>query len=366
MPEKPSDDETSRVPDDVWEKFVRDSELDIRASAPKEPSAAARGAAGPPPGRHTGPAWRELDGRAGRRRRWWAVLGIPVALAVAVVAMKPSLLPGDPFGTGAAAATAPPLPPETARPTAPESAAPARPTLDRPFAGSPAERWADGEAGIVPPAARAIGVHSKARVAKALEQTKTLLVDGSLDPATLRGERPAEALSVIDPLQPGLRDRLETSLRRPDRDHDPVALFSRFDPREVRLVGTVVKTRGRMTVGPGEHGAVRIHADYSFVYPVVRTDGSTEVTRTVVRRVLDVDLYDPSRYRVTPGTIAVTRFDESAGNSACDVDDGYLHPEFPSAGPSGAPPTGPEVDPYDRSEELDPDRPGSCGTVSRI
>ncbi|POX55515.1 hypothetical protein C3489_10585 [Streptomyces sp. Ru71] len=367
MPDKPSDDETAHVPDDVWEKFVRDTELDIRATAPKEPSAAARGASGVPEGWRTGPAWREPDGRAARRRRLWALLGIPVAVAVAVVAMKPSLLPGDPFRTGSAqAATAPPLPPETARPTAPESAAPDHPTLDRPFAGSPAERWADGETGIVPPPARAVGVHSKAEVAKALEQTRTLLVDANLDPATLRGERPAEALSVIEPHETELRTRLDASLRRPDKEHDPLLMFTRFRPGDVRLVGTVVKTRGRMTLAPGEHGSARIHADYTFVYPLVRTDGSTEVTRTVVRRVLDIDLYDPDRYRVTPGRIAVTDYDQEVGNSACGIHDGFLHPQFDSAAPTGAPPTGAATDPYDRSKDLDPDRSRDCGTVSRI
>ncbi|MFD1663370.1 hypothetical protein ACFSL4_35710, partial [Streptomyces caeni] len=123
------------VPDVVWEKFVQDSEREIPASAPKEPSARARmvterlqkmgeeaappsgkgGKAGrrwgrkgdertepapawQPEGWRTGPAWREMDGRAARRRRLWGILGVPVAAALAAVAVKPSLIPGDPFG----------------------------------------------------------------------------------------------------------------------------------------------------------------------------------------------------------------------------------------------------------------------------
>lgn len=82
------------VPDDVWERFARDSERDIRSSAPKEPSARARLVTerlrqedareaersrrtfrrtpprpAQPEGWRTGPAWREMDGRAARRRR---------------------------------------------------------------------------------------------------------------------------------------------------------------------------------------------------------------------------------------------------------------------------------------------------------
>ncbi|MGC9536881.1 hypothetical protein [Streptomyces sp. UG1] len=369
------------VADDVWEKFVQDTERDIRASAPKEPSARARmvterlrqqEARGElPPGWRTGPAWQEMDGRAARRRRRWAIVGVPLAVAVAVVAIRPSLIPGEPFGTSSTTASSPegpaasPLPAETAAPTAPPSmAAPETPTLTRPFAGSPAERWADGEAGITPPKATPVGSLSKGQVEQALQQTRKLLVDANLDPATLRGERPETALGVIEPRQKELLDLLTTALRKPDKDHDPLWMFSRFDPDEVRLAGDVVKTRGRMTFKAGEHASVVVHADYTFVYPLVR-EGSTEVARTIIRRVVDVELSDPAKYQVTPGKIAVLRYDQEIGNSACDVYDGYLHPQFDSAPPTGAPPTGPTTDPYDRSKDLDVDRAQECGTVSR-
>lgn len=143
-PEEPSS--TPEIPDDVWEQFARDTERDIRASAPKEPSARARevterlkkaeskgkgkgkgkGKAErqEPEGWRTGPAWQEMNGRSRRRRRVWAVLGVPLAIAVAVVAMKPSLIPGDPFGGKADSdpGAATPLAPETAAPTTAPSA----------------------------------------------------------------------------------------------------------------------------------------------------------------------------------------------------------------------------------------------------
>lgn len=303
---------SSSIPDDMWEKFLEDSERDIRSSAPKEPSARARmvterlreqDARGEsPPGWRTGPAWQEMNGRAARRRKLWAVLGVTVTAAVVLVALKPSLLPGDPFGAGeSGAAEAAPLPDETAAPTAaPGASDPETPTLDRPFAGSPAERWADGEAGIVLPETKAVGAVSADRVGQALRLTKKLLVGANLDPKTVRGARPEAALAVLDPKQPGLLDDLGTGLRSPSRKHDPVTLFSRFDADKVRPAGDVIKTRGRMTFEKGTQGGVAVHADYTFVYPVVRADGPTEVTRTIVRRVLDVELADPARYEVTP------------------------------------------------------------------
>jgi hypothetical protein len=374
--DKPSDDQpsASEIPDDVWEQFTRDTERDIRDSAPKEPSARARMVTErlrrqeergeSPPGWRTGPALQEMNGRKGRRRKLWAVVGIPVAVAVALVAVKPSLLPGDPFGTDEPQAAASALPVETAAPTAPPGAAdPETPTLDEPFAGSPALRWADGEAGIVLPEAKAVGPVSKDRVEQALKLTKKLLAAANLDPRTVRGERPEAALSLLDPKQPGLLDDLDTALRSPSGKHDPVTMFSRFDPDEIRPAGDVIKTRGRMTFEKGTQAGVAVHADYTFVYPVMRADGSTEVTRTIVRRVVDVELADPARYEVTPGRLTVLKYDEEIGNSSCDVHDGYLHPEFPSSGDKGTDPAGPTTDPYDRSRSVDDGH--ACGTVSR-
>ncbi|MET8115927.1 hypothetical protein [Streptomyces prasinus] len=40
--EEPTEPDSSSLPDGVWAKFVEDSERNIRASAPKEPSARAR------------------------------------------------------------------------------------------------------------------------------------------------------------------------------------------------------------------------------------------------------------------------------------------------------------------------------------
>ncbi|MFD9494095.1 hypothetical protein ACFWA1_21760 [Streptomyces sp. NPDC060005] len=381
------------VPDDVWERFARDSERDIRSSAPKEPSARARLVTerlrqedareaersrrtfrrtpprpAQPEGWRTGPAWREMDGRAARRRRLWAILGIPLVVAVAVVAMKPSLLPGDPFGTSPdAPVDALPLPAETTAPTAPPSAdASGTPTLDRPFAGSPAERWADGAAGIVLPKATPVGSLTEQQVATALDNTKKLLVGANLAPATLRGERPAAAIAVLDPKVPGMIRDVNRWLRAPDRAHDPLVLFSRFDPDEARPVGKVVKTRGRITFKAGKNAAVVVHADYTFVYPVTPADGnSTEVARTIVRRVVDVAFSDPRKFQVTPGKVRIVEFSEDIGNSACDVYDGFLHPQFDSTGTPGAAPTGPTTDPYDRSRDIGSANTGSCGTVSR-
>ncbi|WP_050512029.1 hypothetical protein [Streptomyces rimosus] len=318
----------------------------------------------------TGPAWRDRDGRAARRRKRIRIgAAVVVAAGAAVLVLNPgdvrSKLPGRLGGDTTAAA---PLPPETAAPGAApaDEAFPATPTLAAPFAGSPAVRYADGAAGIVLPDAEPVGRLSKDEVAGVLRQVKELLADANLNPRTLRGERPAAALNLVDPLQPDVRKELEAGLTKPDREHDPLQLFTRFDPHEVRPAGDVVKTRGRMTFKEGRDGALAVHTDYTFVYPVVKAAaGASEVTRTVVRRVVDFEVNDPRRFQATPGKLALAGYHHEVANTACEVYDGFLHPQFSDSRPA-AEASGPATDPYDRSQEMKEDESTGCGTVSRI
>ncbi len=385
-PERSEDQESPT--DEQWADFLRQAEAGS-AAAPKEPSARARmvtdrlraldeeaararggrwrrGKSGPaepwqPDGWRTGPAWQERNGRARGRRRVAGVLGTAVIVAALVVTMRPSLLT-DHLPGGGRAVDAAPLPAETAPPTAapPAGSGPHGPTREEPFRGSPALRWADGAEGIEAPEAKAVGGMSKDQVAFALRTTRQILVGANLAPATLRGERPDTTLELLDPAQEGGRKELERALREPSRDHDPLTLFTRFAPEESRLLGDVVKTRGRMTFEAGRPGSVEVHADYTFVYPLLRADGD-EVARTVVRRRLTTVLYDPERYTASRGKLSLLTSEDRVGNTACEVFDGFLHPAFPGDAPDAAP-GGPAVDPYDRSAWTDDD---SCGRVTR-
>ncbi|MFF4740153.1 hypothetical protein ACFY2W_30365 [Streptomyces sp. NPDC001262] len=379
----------SPLSDDIWERFAQDTERSIRESAPKEPSARARmvterlrqqdekrqkesggrkwrkGAAPrQPDGWRTGPAWQETNGRAARKKRVLGGIGVVAAAAVTVFVVNPGMvvswLPG-----GSHKKTAAPLPAETARPTGAPGAASGAPTLSRPFAGSPAEQYADGAAGIVVPEAASVGTMSKEQVASALAATKDFLVAANLDPATVRGGRPEAAIALVDPQQGDVVSEMNTALSKPDRNHDPLHFFSRFDPNEVKMVGDVVKTRGRMTFKEGRDGSVAVHADYTFVYPLTKeAEGSREVERTIVRRVVDTEVLDPGRFQVTAGKLTLTSFQVNFANSGCGVYDGFLHPEFGTRSRQEPDATGSPVDPYDRSHELDSSG-GQCGTATR-
>ena len=227
------------------------------------------------------------------------------------------------------------------------------------------------------PEAKAVGNVSSEQMAQGLRLVKDFLSAANLDREVLRGGKPDKALALLDPLQKSVLSDLRGALKRPSFEQDPTVMFSRFAPDEVELVGSTVKVRGRMAVKPGSEGEALVHADYNFVYPVAKVrrggGGRDEVTRTVIRRELEVVIANPARARVTPGKLWITSWDADIANSACDRYDGYLHPEFDSDLEDEPMPSGPTSDPYDRSKTLDErlkerERYGtdSCGAVTRI
>jgi hypothetical protein len=407
MTERPGEpsDPSSSFSDEDWARFQEEAATTVRArgdGVPKEPSARARqvtarlksldeqaaaergprrwslrrgrrkkAAAEPEPwqpeGWRTGPAWREMQGGGRRWRKSLAMVCAGAFVAVAFLGVGAMAHRHGWWGTDDS--NAEPLLAETVAPTtAPPTSDPDLPTLQHPFAGSPARRWAAGADAIRLPAATSVNGVAKQLVADSLHQTKRFLVAANLDRDVLGGGRPDQALALVDPLQKDYLASLRHSLDHPTADDSPTDVFTRFDPDEVRPVGDVVKVRGHMTVKAGDKpGRAEIHADYTFVYPVTRASGADDVTRTVVRRVVDALVATKASARVTPGTLWILRSDGDIANSTCVSRDGLLHPQFRTDPGDGPAPSGPTTDPYDRSTPLaSTPQDDACGTVSRI
>jgi hypothetical protein len=359
------------IPDEEWERFLREAEAGT-ADAPEEPSARAR------------MVTRRLQEETGRPEPWrshrpdrrqggkgWYAIGLLAAVALLVVALDPGRVAGW-FGGGGSGGGTAPLAVESERPDQPPPTEDAdrQPTVDQPFKGSPAARWGEGTAGIGMPEARATGWMSKGQVAQALGRTRDFLAASSLDPGVLRGERPRKAIASINPHQQDVQDYLATAFRAPSRDDDPLLLFSRFEKAKVRLVGDVVKTRGRITYREGERGAVEVSTDVTYVYPVVRAAaGSDDVARTIVRREVVMSWDDPAKIVIEPGTFSLVSYKVDTTNGGCDTFTGYLTPEFGEERAAPRPGDGPEVDPYDRSTSMDARMreagDAGCGTATR-
>lgn len=354
----------SSVPDEEWERFQRES-ADGVPGAPKEPSARARIVA-----RRLRKApdaaqiWRGYaPARPRRRKQGWYTVGFLASLALLVVALSPGQVAG--WFTGEEQAETP-LAAESVRPDQPPAPVAGQPTLAEPFKGSPAARWADGAAGITVPEARATGWMSTAEVGRALGRTRDFLVAASLDPAVLRGDHPAKAIAFINPHQQDVQDYLSTAFRAPSKTNDPLLLFSRFEKTRTRLVGDVVKTRGRITYQQGDRGAVRVTTDVTYVYPVVSTAaGSTAVERTIVRREVVMDWDDPAKVITEPGTFSLVSYKIDVTNGGCGTPTGYLTPAFGSGRDTGTG-DGSEIDPYDRSTSLEERMGKGCGVATRM
>ncbi|MFE1787293.1 hypothetical protein ACFW7J_02625 [Streptomyces sp. NPDC059525] len=386
-----------QISDEEWARFSEEVARES-ADAPKEPSARARmvterlrreeeeraragrrrfgrapkAARNDPPGWRTGPAWQEMEGRGRVKRRLKAAAAIAVIAGLALVALRPELVIDRLTGKAHArqeARDAGPLPAESVRPTAaPEAGHPDRPTLKEPFRGSPAAQWADGAAAIEVPEATEVGGVPKERVGEALAQAKRFLVAANLDPAVLRGERPTAALDLLDPKDTKRREETARAYEHPSRENDPLELFTRYDPAELKLVGEVVKVRGRMWVEAGEKpGQADVKVDYTFVYPFVRTAGNPEdVARTIVRREATFQVFHGSAWGEPVNRLWLYRAAQDIANSTCGRFDGYVHPSFFSdPRDSGPAPSGSPVDPYDRSKSIGTDRAEECGTASR-
>ncbi|MFE0043385.1 hypothetical protein [Streptomyces albireticuli] len=331
--------------DEEWERFLRESVAGA-ADAPKEPSARAREAAK----RLRAEPDRDPEGRRGytparpRRRKGWYVVGLLASLALLVVALAPGRVVDLFAGADSSPSTA-----ETARPAkAPPAEAARRPTMNEPFRGSPAASWASGAAGITVPKAEAVGWMSAAEVERALARSRDFLVAAGLDSGVLRGERPDKAIALINPHQKDVQDLLATAFRTPSEKSDPLLLFSRFQPSRTRLVGDVVKTRGRLTYKEGERGALQVTADVTFVYPATSADASgDEIVRTIVRRELVMSWDDPGKVITEPGTFSIVSYKYDMTNGGCGAPTGYFTPPFGTD--RRADEAGTEVDPYDRS-----------------
>ncbi|ROQ31577.1 hypothetical protein EDD98_0539 [Streptomyces sp. PanSC19] len=353
----------SSVPDEVWEEFLRTS-ADGAGDAPKEPSAADREAAGRPrAGRAEPVPWRAHTPPRRRSRKGWYVAGFAASLVLLAVALDPG---GLIAGSGDGDRAGKPLVQETGRPEqAPPAEPGGRPTLDEPFRGSPAAHWANGTAGIHVPAARATGWMTKAEVERALARSRDFLAASGLDPAVLRGARPEKAIALMNPHQKDVTAYVTTSLRAPDEEHDPLLLFSRFDPAQARPVGDVVKTRGRISYREGRRGALEVTADVTYVYPVAPAGGGDEVVRVIVRRETVMSWDDPSKVITEEGTFSLLSYKTDMTNGGCGGATGYFRPEFGGGGSAGAGGGGgEEVDPYDRTGPIDETRTG-CGTATR-
>ncbi|MEU7746953.1 hypothetical protein [Nonomuraea sp. NPDC049158] len=326
-------------------------------------AAASRGARAPRSDKATRPR------RAGRGLLAAGLVAAVIGGATVIVAARPDLLTPQAGSTGpvpeetqpvmaapeaTGAETAAPEP----EPTGTEAAALGEETATDPFAGSPAEKYAEGAAGFVMPKAKSLGRLSKKEVAKALDRTRDLLAAAYLDRKTLVGGKPKAFIERLDARQRGwYRDQLDVKQTKKPR-FDGRYWVNSFAPKTAELATGVIKVRGGSTVKKlakyGREGA-EVKVKYLVVYAVQRPGQPGTVLRFVSRVEGQVLVYRESGRLVT----WVRNWGRQTGTPGrCDVKDAFIHPAYRDSAPdkTSVRATDPPTDPYDLDRDLPRDK----------
>ncbi|MGH3415520.1 MAG: hypothetical protein ACRDSS_03535, partial [Actinocrinis sp.] len=296
-----------------------------------------------------------------------------VAAGVAAFALYPRHHDPVPVNATPAGVTAPPASrAAVASPSASPSASNAHPD-DQYFTGSPAIDWTGNAAGIVVPPAHSIGHFSAHEIAAGYQGLRQLLIAGNLDATVLDGGPVTDFTRLLD-----TRSKLGTDLAswiaHPTYQNDPVDLITRFNPGTTRLLGHTVKVSGTMSAAVGKKGYLTVTADYHFVYAVGPVNGDGVPSRTIVRRVYELDLAVPGLFDAQSGRYWVADYNAEIANSACYTYNGFLNPLFGTD--DGSPRSGKTLDPYATDSPLlgaSPSGPATpvpsgspaCNSVSR-
>jgi hypothetical protein len=315
-----------------------------RAAAAPEPSAGWRGSY-----RYDLPA-RELrkQGRRARRRRAlkvtaWTAAAVVLAGAGVFAYQHFSQAPGS--ANDVRVATNGALPASSGA-LSPLSAADDGPPSD-PFAGTPAENWANGAAGIVVPKATITGPFTLSQVASAYQTARQLLIAQNLDHTTLLGGAPTAFEKLLTSSQ---RSQFVAGLDKTGTDSHGNELSTRawlasFAPGTV-LIGSVIKVHGTMSARAGTYEGqpvLDIEVNYRFVYPVEPAHAPQDWMRVVGELTGMVQFGDWDNNQVW---LPVMLTSDSQAGVRCDINDGYIHPEFPNGSPDRVQPSGTPVDPY--------------------
>lgn len=233
------------------------------------------------------------------------------------------------------------------------------------FAGTPAAGWADGAAGIVPPAARPIGGFTAAQAASAYATTRKLLIATALDRKTLLGGAPTAFARLLfgQERKDFLAGLNKTGTARDGAPRSTRSWVISFAPGSTALIGSVIKVHGTMSARATTYSgfkALAVKVNYRFVYPVEPPGVPADWMRVVGS--VSGTVYFGDFARSGASFVPWVLFDNSEAGDRCGDKDGYGRPDFPDHR-SGTRPSGPAVDPYSMASQ--PDRPGSCQAVTR-
>jgi hypothetical protein len=222
-----------------------------------------------------------------------------------------------------------------------------------PFAGTPADHWADGAGGIALPAAAPADGYTAAQVESAYQATRKLLIAANLDPQTLLGGPPTTFSNLLTNQE---RASFLSGLNEKGVDAAGSPLSTRtlvmsFAPGSAQLIGNVIKVHGTMAVDKSGslNNTLTIDVDYLFVYAIESPGQPNDWMRVVDQTTWNVSFgnWHGAAASFEPW---VTSSGGGAAGTECGSTDGYSHPDYPAGAVDGPRPTvtpsGPPIDPY--------------------
>jgi hypothetical protein len=293
------------------------------------------------------PAVASRQPGAGRRRATAAVL-VPVLALAALVGVSYGLYRLHSESAGGSAPSRPGALP-TEQPT---TVLPAFSATD-PFAGSPAESFADGSDGITWPSPAAIGQFSSGQVSAAYQVVRQLLIAANLNQATLNGAAPTAFAALLLPQQRAWFDQHldHIGLTKTGKERSTRGWVTSFAPGSTALVGHVIKVQGSMSASSARfdsQAALQVRTDYLFVYPVQQPGQPTTRMRVVVRYIATVDF---AHWTNKGGPLQPWIISQDGGVAGiqCGINDGFVHPSYPGQRGS-VQPSGRAYDPYNQQQ----------------
>jgi hypothetical protein len=218
-----------------------------------------------------------------------------------------------------------------------------------PFAGTPAEGWADGAAGIVTPPARPVGRFTAGQVAAAYATTRKLLIAANLDRQTLLGGPPTAFAKLLTARQ---RAAFIAGLDKKGVNKGGYPLSTRkwvasFAPGSAKLIGNVIKVHGTMsarTLAESGRVVLAIEVNYVFAYAIERPHDPTDWMRLLDHQYGSIDFaaWDAPGGALEPWDRTII------GNAGaqCGTTDGYIHPDYPRDRSADARESGGALNPY--------------------
>lgn len=246
-----------------------------------------------------------------------------------------------------------------------EISAGAGPPAD-PFAGTPAENWANGESGIIIPAAKPVGSFTAAQVTKAYQTTRQLLIAANLDKQTLLGGAPT---TFADLLAKQDRDDFLSDLNKKGVNSGGYPLSTRkwvasFFPGSAEFIGNVIKVHGVMSAQTAHEAGgtvLAIQVNYIFSYAIEPPGNPSDWMRLLDHQYGSFDFaqWDDPGGPLEPWDQTIIG---NAGTQ-CGTTDGYIHPDYPSERTPAPTQSGPAVNPYSTATAV-PGGGAVCGRTS--